>query len=47
MQALVEEAAVRGQGRLWIIVTTHGDMGSIYKEARALEADMKKIEGRF
>jgi len=22
-------------------------MGSIYKEARALEGDMKKIEGRF
>ena len=47
LQALVEEAAIRGQGRLWIIVTTHGDMGSIYKEARALEGDMKKIEGRF
>src|SRR5208337_3129173 len=47
LQALVEEAAIKGQGRLWIIVTTHGDMGSIYKEARALEGDMKKIEGRF
>ena len=47
LQALVEEAAIRGQGKLWIIVTTHGDMGSIYKEARALEGDMKKIENRF
>ena len=47
LQALVEDAAVKGQGRLWIIVTTHGDMGSIFKEARALEGDMKKIEGRF
>lgn len=47
LQALVEEAAIKGQGRLWIIVTTHGDMGSIFKEARALEGDMKKIEGRF
>lgn len=47
LQALVEEAAISGQGRLWIIVTTHGDLGSIYKEARALEGDMKKIEGRF
>ena len=47
LQALVEEAAIRGQGRLWVIVTTHGDMGSIFKEARALEGDMKKIEGRF
>ena len=47
LQALIEEAAVRGQGRIWVIVTTHGDMGSIYKEARALEGDMKKIEGRF
>jgi hypothetical protein len=47
LQALVEEAAIKGQGKLWIIVTTHGDMGSIFKEARALEGDMKKIEGRF
>ena len=47
LQALVEEAAVRGQGKIWLIVTTHGDMGSVYKEARALEGDMKKIEGRF
>lgn len=47
LQALVEEAAIKGQGKLWLIVTTHGDMGSIFKEARALEGDMKKIEGRF
>ncbi len=47
LQALVEEAAIKGQGKLWIVVTTHGDMGSIYKEARALEGDMNKIEGRF
>jgi hypothetical protein len=47
LQALVEEAAIRGQGKLWLVVTTHGDMGSIYKEARALEGDMKKIENRF
>ena len=47
LQALVEEAAVAGQGKVWLIVTTHGDMGSIFKEARALEGDMKKIEGRF
>ncbi len=47
LQALIEEAAIRGQGKIWIVVTTHGDMGSIYKEARALEGDMKKIEGRF
>ncbi|MBW3538721.1 MAG: BREX system P-loop protein BrxC, partial [Planctomycetes bacterium] len=47
LQALVEDAALRGQGRIWIVVTTHGDMGSIYKEARALDSDFKKIEGRF
>lgn len=47
LQALVEEAAVQGQGRIWAVVTTHGDMGSLYKEARALEGDMKKIEDRF
>jgi len=33
LQALIEEAAVKGQGKIWIIVTTHGDMGSIYKRA--------------
>jgi len=47
LQALVEEAAIRGQGRIWIFVTTHEDMGAIYQNARALQADMKKIEGRF
>jgi hypothetical protein len=47
LQALIEEAAIRGRGNIWIIVTTHGDMGSIYREARAIEGDMKKIEGRF
>lgn len=47
LQALVEEAAIRGQGKIWIFVTTHEDMGAIYQNARALRADMKKIEGRF
>ncbi|MGE0683039.1 MAG: BREX system P-loop protein BrxC [Candidatus Binatia bacterium] len=47
LQALVEEAAEKGQGKLWVIVTTHEDMGAIYQNARALRADMKKIEGRF
>lgn len=47
LQALVEEASIRGQGRIWIFVTTHEDMGAIYQNARALQADMKKIEGRF
>jgi hypothetical protein len=47
LQALVEEAAIKGQGRIWIFVTTHEDMGAIYQNVRALQADMKKIEGRF
>jgi hypothetical protein len=47
LQALVEEAAVKGKGKIWIFVTTHEDMGAIYQNARALQADMKKIEGRF
>jgi hypothetical protein len=47
LQALVEESAVKGQGKIWIFVTTHEDMGAIYQNARALQADMKKIEGRF
>ena len=47
LQALIEEAAIKGQGKIWIVVTTHGDIGSIFKEARALAGDMKKIEGRF
>jgi len=47
LQALIEEAAIKGKGSIWIFVTTHSDMGSIYKEARILEGDLKKIEGRF
>jgi hypothetical protein len=47
LQALVEEAAVKGQGKIWIFVTTHEDLGAVYQNARALQADMKKIEGRF
>jgi hypothetical protein len=47
LQALVEEAAVKGQGKIWAIVTTHESMGTIYLNALALQADMKKIESRF
>ena len=47
LQALVEEAAIRGKGKVWVLVTTHEDMGSVYENARALRGDMKKIEGRF
>lgn len=47
LQALVEESAQRGQGKVWIFVTTHEDMGSVYQNARALKGDMKKIESRF
>lgn len=47
LQALVEEAAIKGRGKIWIFVTTHEDMGAIYQNARALQVDMKKIEGRF
>lgn len=47
LQALVEEAAIKGQGKIWIFVTTHADMSTIYQNARAIKADMKKIEGRF
>ena len=47
LTALVEEAAKEGKGKIWIIVTTHEDMGSVYKNAHALDADVKKTEGRF
>ena len=47
LTALVEEAAQEGKGRIWVLVTTHEDMPSIYQNARALKADMKKAEGRF
>lgn len=47
LQALIEEAASAGGGKIWVFVTTHEDMGSIYRNARALQGDMKKIEGRF
>ena len=47
VQAFIEELAIKGQGKIMAIVTTHGDMGAIYAEARALDTDMKKIAGRF
>ncbi|OPY50193.1 MAG: hypothetical protein A4E48_01974 [Methanosaeta sp. PtaU1.Bin060] len=47
LQALVEESAIAAKGKIWIVVTTHEDMGSVYQNARALKGDMKKIEGRF
>ena len=47
VQAFIEELAMMGKGRVMAIVTTHGDMSAIYAEARALEAEMKKIAGRF
>ena len=47
LQAFVEEAALKAQGKIWIAVTTHRDMGTIYKDARALDSDMKTMEARF
>jgi hypothetical protein len=47
LQAFVEEASSRGRGKIWIFVTTHEDMGAVYTNAMALDADFKKIEGRF
>ena len=47
LQALVEESAIQGKGKLWVFVTTHEDMGAVYQNARAMKGDMKKIEGRF
>jgi hypothetical protein len=47
LQALIEEAGDKGQGKIWLFVTTHEDMGAIYKNARARQADFKKVEGRF
>ena len=31
LQALVEEAAAVGHGQIWIFVTTHEDMGAIFR----------------
>lgn len=47
LQAFVEEAGSRGQGKIWITVTTHEDMSSIIRNAKGLKTDMKKIEARF
>ncbi len=47
LQALVETAAIRGRGRIWLTVTTHEDMGTVLQSARRLRPDMKKIEDRF
>lgn len=47
LEALVEEAAEKTKGSIWICITTHGDMGSVIAEARMNEADQKKITSRF
>lgn len=47
LQALIEEAGDKGQGKIWLFVTTHEDMGAIYSNARARQSDFKKVEGRF
>ncbi len=47
LQALVETAAIKGQGKIWLVVTTHEDMGTVLQSARRLRPDMKKIEDRF
>lgn len=47
LQSLVEEAEIIGKGKIWIAVTTHEDMSTVIQNARALTADMKKIESRF
>lgn len=47
LQALVETAAMKGRGRIWLTVTTHEDMGTVLQSARRLRPDMKKIEDRF
>lgn len=45
--ALVEQCAVRGQGKLWVVVTTHSKMEEMYAEARVTKEDMLKIQERF
>ena len=47
LQALIEETAEKGQGKIWLLVTTHEDMGAIHNNARSRQADFKKVEGRF
>lgn len=47
LQALIEEAGDKGQGKIWVIVTTHEDMAAVYANAGALKADFKQVEGRF
>lgn len=47
LQALIEETGDKGQGKIWLFVTTHEDMGAIYTNARSRQADFKKVEGRF
>jgi hypothetical protein len=47
LQGFIEEAASQGQGKIWVFVTTHEDMGAIYENALGLKKDMKRIEGRF
>ncbi|MBD2741890.1 BREX system P-loop protein BrxC [Coleofasciculus sp. FACHB-1120] len=47
LQALIEEAAEKAQGKIWVFVTTHEDMGAVLQNARTRPADIKRLEGRF
>lgn len=47
LQSFVEEAGLRGQGKIWTIITTHEDMASVISNAAHLKADMKTIQERF
>src|SRR6266487_1826076 len=47
VQALVETAAVRGEGRVWIAVTAHGDIQALQAQANVRQEQYAKINQRF
>ena len=47
VQALVETAAVRGEGRVWIAVTAHGDIQALQAQANVQQEQYAKINQRF
>ena len=47
VQALVETAAVRGEGRIWIAVTAHGDIQALQAQANVQQEQYAKINQRF
>jgi hypothetical protein len=47
VQAMVETAAVRGEGRVWMAVTAHGDIQALRDQVNVQQEQYAKINQRF